>query len=38
MGRAGWQYAHTRLDQAASMLTLDQVLSRLVTPASAGRS
>jgi len=30
MGRAGWQYAHARLDQGASMLRLDAVVDDLL--------
>jgi glycosyltransferase involved in cell wall biosynthesis len=33
MGRAGWTYAHARLDQYSSMLHLDDILNRLLAPA-----
>jgi glycosyltransferase involved in cell wall biosynthesis len=36
MGTAGWRYAHTRLDQDASMLHLDTIVDRLVGSGSAG--
>jgi glycosyltransferase involved in cell wall biosynthesis len=31
MGKAGWRYAHARLDQAATMLRLDEILKPLMT-------
>jgi colanic acid biosynthesis glycosyl transferase WcaI len=33
MGRAGWTYAHTRLDQKACMMQLDAIIDRLWHPA-----
>jgi len=37
MGRAGWRYAHARLDEGASMMRLDGILDRLLAPPALPR-